>query len=299
MIVQEPCPDCGSRDFFLNKDKGEAVCKKCSFVIDEAMIDFGRDTRSFEEDGGGEMDSRTGAPFDPRIANNLATTIGNREDLSRLPARSRALITRIKKKNSWASSSFEHSLNHAMDTLKLLSARLSLPNIVERESAIIYRRAAERGLTLKRSKDDIVVGAIFVACKLHNLPRSMKEIAKASKADLKILGKTYKLLLRELDIRILPTSPKDYVNKFANMLKLSPKTQTRAVQLIEGIGRKGLLSGLSPLSVAASTLYIATLLEHERRTQKEIALSTGITEATLRARCRRIAKQLGLKYKIR
>lgn len=262
------------------------------------MVDFGRDTRSFEDDELSD-DGRTGAPFDPRIANNLATTIGSHDDFRKLTGRTRALMTRLKKKNSWASTSFEHSLNHAMDFLRMVSGRMELPAFIEKEAAVIYRRAAERGLTLKRSKEDIVTAALFVACKLHGLPRSMKELAKEAKADLKILGKTYKLLLRELDIRIMPTSPVDYVHKFANQLKLTAKTQTAATKLVERMHKEGLLSGLSPLSIAASAIYLACLQEKERRTQKEVATVTNITEATLRARCRRLAKQLNIKYKIR
>jgi len=299
MLAQEACPDCGAREFFLHREKGEAICRGCGCVIEDAMVDLGRDTRSFEDDSSPGENSRTGAPFDPRIANNLATTIGSREDFSKLSGKSRAVMTRLKKKNSWASTSFEHSLNHAMDFLRMISGRLGLPSMAEKEAAIIYRRAAERGLTLKRSKEDIVVGSLFVACKMHGLPRSMKELAKEAKADLKILGKTYKLLLRELDIRIMPTNPVDYVSKFANALSLSPKTQTQSIKLIEKMGKEGLLSGLSPLSVAASALYLSCLSESERRTQKEIATAAGITEATLRARCRRLARQLKIKYKIR
>ncbi len=293
----ETCPDCGCRDFFLNREKGEAICRNCSYVIDEA-IDFGRDSRAFDEDEQLE-NSRTGAPFDPRIANNLATTIGSNADLSKLTGRNKALIHRIRKRQSWASTSFEHSLNTALSHMRLISGRLELPSIVEKEAAVIYRQAAERGLTLKRAIEDIVAAALFIACKMHGIPRAMKELATESKTDLKILGKTYKLLLRTLNIKIMPTSPVDYVSKFASALTLSPKVQTRAVKLIEQLDKGGHLSGLSPLSVAASTLYIACLLEKEKRTQKEVAETTGITEATLRARCRDICKKIGVKIKVR
>jgi len=298
MLAHETCPDCGGHDFFLNKEKGEAICRKCSFVIDDAIVDFGRDTAAFDTETL-ESNTRTGAPFDPRIANNLSTTIGSHDDLRRLSGKSKQMVSRLRKKHSWANTSFEHSLNHAMDHLRMLSGKLDLPSISEKEAAIIYRHAAEKGLTLKRSKEDIMVGAVFVACKLHGIPRSMKEIAREGKADLKILGKTYKLLLRELDIKIMPTSPHDYISKFASQLRLSPKTQTASVKLVEKMQKAGLLSGLSPLSVAASALYISCIVERERRTQKEVATATGITEATLRARCRRIARQLKLKYRIR
>ena len=48
MIAKELCPDCGSNDFILNRKKGEVICRKCSFVVDEALIDFGAETRSFD-----------------------------------------------------------------------------------------------------------------------------------------------------------------------------------------------------------------------------------------------------------
>ncbi len=298
MLAQEACPDCGHKNFFLNREKGEAICRNCSCVVEDSIVDLGRDSVAFDEDTL-ESNTRTGAPFDPRIANNLSTTIGSQDDIRKLSGKSKAMVSRLRKKHSWANTSFEHSLNHAMDHLRMLSGKLDLPRAVEKEAAMIYRRAAEKGLTLKRSKEDIMVGAVFVACKLHSIPRSMKEIAREGKADLKILGKTYKLLLRELDIRIMPTSPHDCISKFANQLKLSPKTQTASVKMVEKMQKQGLLSGLSPLSIAASALYISCITEKERRTQKEVASATGITEATLRARCRRIAKQLHLKYKIR
>ncbi len=59
----------------------------------------------------------------------------------------------------------------------------------------------------------------------------------------------------------------------------------------------GLTSGLSPLSVAASTLYIAARLEKEKRTQREFAEISGVTETTLRNRCKDLCKALKVKVK--
>ena len=56
---------------------------------------------------------------------------------------------------------------------------------------------------------------------------------------------------------------------------------------------------LSTESVVASCLYIASLQGRERRTQKDVAETTGITEATLRAVCKRVSRELGIKLKIR
>ncbi|MBD3361855.1 hypothetical protein GF358_03625 [Candidatus Woesearchaeota archaeon] len=298
MIAKETCPDCGSHDFFHARDRGEIICKKCSFVLDESVVDFTDEHRSFEfEDI--EKNSRTGAPFDPRIADNLGTAIGNRKDLSRLNTKTKKLIRRIKKKNAWTSSSLQQNLNTALSNLKVIAGQLNAPARVEKEAAGIYRQAAEQGLTLKRSIENLVVGSIYIACKMHGIARSLKEFAEASGIEVKILAKTYKMMLRELHIKITPTDPIDFVGRFASDLKLSAKVQTKAIKYIENIKKQGLMSGLSPVSVAASTLYIAGLTLGEKRTQKKIAEISGITETTLRNRCKSMMKQLKVKVKIR
>ena len=125
----------------------------------------------------------------------------------------------------------------------------------------------------------------------------MKEFANVAKVDMTILGKNYKLIMREIGIRINPTNPLDYVTKFATALKLSPKVQTKAVKYIEQMEKMGLTSGLSPLSVAASTLYISAQLEKEKRTQREFAEISGVTETTLRNRCKDLVRALKVKVK--
>lgn len=298
MIMAESCPDCGCKNFLTNKRSGEVICRQCNFVIEDALVDHGAETRSFEP-GDLEKNSRSGAPFDPRVADNLATSIGNRSDLAKLNTRTKAMIHRIKKKNAWTSSSFEQNLKHALTNLKLIAGQLNIPDRVEKEAAEIYRKAAEKNLTLKRSIENIVIGSLYIACRVNDIARSLKEFSELTGADVKIIAKTYKMLLRELNIKIVPINPIDYTARFTSALKLSPKVQTKAVKLAEQLKKKGLTSGLSPVSVAASTLYIAGLILKEKRTQREVAEVSGITETTLRNRCKDIMKELKLKAKVR
>ena len=297
MLSDIKCPDCGSHDFFHNRGKGELICRQCSIVLDESMVDFGRDTRFFEDDGDGENSSRTGAPFDPLVVDNLGTSIGNASDLSKLSGKNRALFQRIKKRQHWTATSFEQNLKTAFNNLKLMSGALNMPNSVEKEAAVIYRRCVERGLTKRSAIEHLVIASLFLASKLQGFPRAMKEFANVAKIDMTILGKNYKLIMRELGIKITPTNPLDYVTKFASALKLSPKVQAKAVKYIEQMEKMGLTSGLSPLSVAASTLYIAAQLEKEKRTQREFAEISGVTETTLRNRCKDLVRALKVKVK--
>lgn len=297
-MIETKCPDCGSGNFFHNREKGEVVCRDCSFVVSEGQFDFGSETRAFEFEQIAQK-SRSGAPFDPRVANNLTTQIGTHSDLDKLNKKQRMLMQRIRKKNNWTSNSLEINLNTAMTNLKMIASYLKLPEHVEKEAAVIYRRAAEKDLTIKRSIESIVIASLFIASRMYGIPKSMDEFVEASKISKKVLGKTYKLVMRELEIKIAPTNPLDFIERFGSQLNLSAKAQTNAIKMIEQAKKKQLLSGLSPISVAATTLYLSGLKAGERRTQKVVAETTGITEATLRSRTKDLIKNLSLKVQIR
>ncbi|MDY6770285.1 MAG: transcription initiation factor IIB, partial [Candidatus Nanohaloarchaea archaeon] len=99
-------------------------------------------------------------------------------------------------------------------------------------------------------------------------------------------------------LRILPARPEDYIAKFAGDLKLSGEVQARARKIIEQAREEDLLSGKGPTGVAAAALYIAAVMEDEKRTQREVADTVGVTEVTIRNRYKEFADELGLAEEI-
>ncbi|MGA2237987.1 MAG: hypothetical protein ABSG74_02130 [Candidatus Bathyarchaeia archaeon] len=45
--------------------------------------------------------------------------------------------------------------------------------------------------------------------------------------------------------------------------------------------KKGKISGRNPMSIAAAALYLACLLEREKKTQREIAEAADVTQVTV------------------
>lgn len=298
MIDAHKCPECGEDDFFVNKQKGEAICKQCSFVIDDALIDFGYEGRVFDSEDM-ESNSRSGAPFDPRVANNLITHVGNESDMASLPGHMRSVIKRIRKKNSWTSSSLENNLSVALSNLRIISSYLRLPEMAEKEAARIYRLCAERGLTKARSSDGLIVAALYISCRIFGLPKTIKEFSDASKVDKKVIGKYYKFLIDKLGIKITLNSPHDYIERFGSALELGPRTQSKAVEMLEKAEKAQITSGRSPVSLAATSLYLSAIMNGERKTQNEVTTTTQITEVTLRNRCQEFIRTLKLKVSLK
>ncbi|MEA3430269.1 MAG: TFIIB-type zinc ribbon-containing protein [Nanoarchaeota archaeon] len=292
------CPDCGESKFFIDKEKGEIICRSCSTVVEDHLVDFGRERFIDNEDFA--KFSRTGAPFDPRISNNLITNVGNAKDLRTMSRRTKYKFMRMRQKNNWSSSSIEANLNRALSHLKIIASNLKVTNTIEREAAVIYRAAVIKGFTKARSCEKTVIAALYIACKRFAYPKTLKEFSTVTGLEKKAIGKVYRKLMRNLGIKITPLSAIDFLAKFASELNLSPKVQTQTVEWIEEMQRLELTSGKCPMSIAATALYLSALIsDGEKRTQKQVSDVAQITEVTLRNRCKEMIRALKLKRQFR
>ncbi|MFH1258172.1 MAG: transcription initiation factor IIB, partial [Candidatus Micrarchaeota archaeon] len=110
----------------------------------------------------------------------------------------------------------------------------------------------------------------------------------------KEIGRTYRLITQELELKVPLTNPRFYISRFVTALRLSGETQQKANEILNQALKKGLISGRGPMGVAAAAVYIASVSTGERRTQKEVADVAGVTEVTIRNRYRELKKALGL-----
>src|SRR3989338_8364674 len=293
------CPECGGINLFWNKEKGEVICKDCGLVVEDKMVDFGQEWREFDSEGGDKR-RRAGAPITyTQYDQGLGTEVGGKADLSRLGSKSRNKFVRLRKWQYRISTAIERNLKLALSELKRVASYLKLPKSVEEESARIYTLAVQRCLVRGRSMESVVAGALYAACRRHEVPRTLDELAEASGIDKKEIGRTYRFITRELGIRILPSNPIDYIPRFASALRLSAETQSKAVEILGMAEKAELTSGRGPTGIAAASLYVAALINAEKRTQREVADIAGVTEVTIRNRYKELLHKLKLKDKIK
>ncbi len=292
------CPECNSTNLVADHDRGELVCKSCGLVIEERMVDFGQEWREFENDQ--EKRRRTGAPMTyTRYDRGLGTDIGQRGDIFQLDGKGMNKFLRLRKWQYRISTAIERNLKLALAELKRVASYLKLPKAVEEEAAKIYTLAVQRGLVRGRSMESVVAGALYAACRRHEIPRTLDELSEASGIEKKEVGRTYRFITRELGIRILPSNPVDYIPRFASALKLSAETQSKSVEILEAAEKADLTSGRGPTGIAAASLYVAALMNDEKRTQREVADVAGVTEVTIRNRYKELFLRLNLKDKMK
>jgi len=200
MHYVKKCPECGGINLFWNKDKGEVICKDCGLVIDDKMVDFTQEWREFDSN---EADNRrrTGAPMTyTQFDQGLGTEVGQKSDLYGLDNKGRNKFFRLRKWQYRISTAIERNLKLALAELKRVSSYLKLPKSVEEESARIYTLAVQRGLVRGRSMESVVAGALYAACRRHEVPRTLDELSEASGIEKKEIGRTYRFVTRELGI---------------------------------------------------------------------------------------------------
>jgi transcription initiation factor TFIIB len=98
------------------------------------------------------------------------------------------------------------------------------------------------------------------------------------------LTRTYRYIVRELNLEVKPADPKSYVPRFASDLDLSEEAEREARKLLEAATDAGTISGKSPVGLAAAAVYAAALLTNEKVTQSEVSEVADISEVTIRNR---------------
>ncbi len=293
------CPKCGRTHLSRDYSRGELICNDCGLVIEEDLIDHGPEWRAFDSEQR-EKRARVGAPMTPMIHDKgLSTTLGwgNRDSYGKsIPTRNRAQLYRLRKwqQRIRIADGTEGNLAIALSALDRMASSMGLPQTVRETAAMIYRKAALKKLTRGRSIEGVTAAALYAACRQCNVPRTLDEISNIAKIRRKEIGKTYRFITRKLELKLMPTSPQDYISRFCSELKLSGDVQAKTLEILKKAASEELTSGRGPTGMAAAALYIASVLCGERRTQREVADIAGVTEVTIRNRYKELAGKLDL-----
>ncbi len=196
-----------------------------------------------------------------------------------------------------AYSSRDRNLAQAMSELDRLTDILHIPAQVKERAAVIYRKALNNGLVRGRSIAAISAASLYAACRATETPRTLKEVTASSNVrKKKDVARCYRLLLKELDIKMPVEDPVRCVSKIASKVKIHVKTQGTAIKVLGEVKQRRVVSGKDPMGLAAAALYIACVLDDIKITQKEIAEVANVTEVTVRNRYKGLKNTLKLNF---
>jgi len=279
-VTYVTCPECGSTKLVKDIEMGETICSDCGLVIRENILDQGAEWRAFtpQEE---KSKARAGTPTKySRYDKGLSTVQMWR--LRRWQIR------------SGVHASKSRNLVMAMTELQRLSEKLHIPSSVQDMAAVIYRKALNRGLVRGRSIAAIVAGSLYAACRFTKIPRTLREITEVSLQDRKEVSRAYRLIVRNLKMKMPIDKPLDYVTKIAEKAGVPSDAEGLAIKIIKEAEKKRATMGKDPSGLAAAALYIASKIKKERITQSQLAEAADVTEVTIRNRKKDLMKSLNL-----
>jgi transcription initiation factor TFIIB len=287
-------------------ESGETICSNCGVVISDRTRPNSLGWHNSEQNertyGSVAKDTRqrTGPPNSlADYDKGLYTVIGKTDyDVNgrQLDPLVRYSMHKLRIHDVRTQSTFrDRNRKKAFTELDKLKNKLGLSDAIGEKTAYIYRKAEKRGIIRGRTIPSILAAALYIACREVEVPKTLKEVAKASNIRLKTLSKDYRLLLTELDLKVPNNDLMHCVFKVGNALQITEKTKRRAIEfadLINKMDEHTYTSGKDPMGLAATALFVASTNNGEVITQREIAGAAGLSAVTIRCRLKEIGKYL-------
>ena len=285
----ERCPGCNKSSLVLDENSGELACSTCGIVISENGQSEAPEWRSFANDGSDK--SRVGSGTSITIHDmGLSTVIGTaNKDATGKPLSS-SMKKSIDRLRTWdsrsqAKTSADRNLRQALNEMDKLKDKLSLTDTVIEKSAYIYRKANEKKLVKGRSIQGLVAACVYAACRDTETPRTLDDVANGINIRRKDVARCYRLIFRELDLKVPVADPINGIARIASIAGLGEKTKRKAIELLKKAKKIGLAAGKDPMGIAAAALYLSCIADGKNTTQKDISNASGVTEVTIRNRC--------------
>ncbi|HXQ93285.1 MAG TPA: transcription initiation factor IIB, partial [Nitrososphaerales archaeon] len=165
---------------------------------------------------------------------------------------------------------------------------------VTEKAAYIYRKSVEKKLIHGHTISGIVAASLYIAIRETETPRTLKEVSEISGIERSKLSNCYRVIVRELDLRIPVVDPRRLLTGIARRVGAPEKTERVALEILRRATEMGVSSGKNPTVMAATALYVAGVQQSSGITQKELEIAAGITLLTIRYRSRELVEGLVL-----
>lgn len=290
-IYKQKCPRCSKPKIISDLESEELVCGVCGLVLDEKQ-DYSGPERQFLDEPTNKVHSGDKSTL-MRHDRALSTIINPINKDSSGKTISTNMKTSMNRLRLWNNRTITHdstakNLQQALAELLKLKEKLSLSDAIVEKASYIYRKGLERKLGKGRSISAMMAASLYASCRQSGTLRTLNEISNVTDIKKKSLTLCYRTLLRELNLKMPVTDSTKCISRIASRAGMSEKSKRYAIKILKTAEKKQIVSGKDPMGLAATALYLATIKTGENFSQKELALASGITEVTIRNRCKNL-----------
>ena len=286
-IVRENCDLCGSIVSYSEEKFLTCTNKKCGIIYKDSM-DETAEWRYYGASDKNMLDpTRCGMPINPLLKESsygCKVLCGSRSTYE---------MRKIRRYTEWQSMPYrEKSQYDEFQWIKLMSKKAGISKIIIDEALRYHKIISEEKTYRGLNRDGIIASSIYIASRIHNYPRTAKEIAtifnldntsatKGCKNAISILNKVEKNKENNEKTYFHQTKPIDFIERFCCKLNINNEL-TKLCQFIAiRIEKHNLIPENTPHSVSAGIIYFIANSCTLNISKKDVHTISNISEVTI------------------
>jgi len=310
ILEKQSCPECQST-LVDDIQNGEIICSGCGVVVADQIADSGPETISSNLEDKMKLARATGQTTYSQHDLGITTEISmGSKDFSGKTI-NHEVSNQMRNLRKWQqrvriSSPKERRLANVLAKMGETCNSLNLSKNVLETASMIYRNLDGHVDVKGKSVVSITAATIYIACKQCEVVRSLEEIcrgicpAKDVKSKTKLAAKYYRTMVMEVGQLSAPVVTMDkYISKIANMTQTEVRVERLALEIAEKTKDSNISDGKAPNGIAAAYLYVSSVLLGQNVLQRDVSSIAGVTEVTIRNRCKEILTCCKLKITLR
>ncbi|MAU36533.1 MAG: hypothetical protein CMD14_04070 [Flavobacteriales bacterium] len=284
---QDICHCCES--ILMINDEGFLNCsnKSCGIVYKD-IIDHSAEWRYYGADDSNICDpTRAGPPINPLLKESsfgckvMCNSIASYE------------MRKIKRYSEWQSMPYkEKSQYDEFQRITLLATQGGIPKIIIDDALKYHKLITEKKTFRGLNRDGIIAASIYIASRINNYPRTIKEIAtifyldntsatRGCKNAISIINDSEFDFNNEDKTLLCNTTPSSFIERYCSKLNINHELTKLCSFIAIRLVKNNLIPENTPHSIAAGIVYFVSQECNLNVSKQNINAISGISEVTI------------------
>ena len=287
--IREKCEVCSS-DVVLTDD-GFLTCKNpaCSILYKDESLDQTAEWRYYGADDNQNNDpTRCGMPVNPLLKESSYGCKVMCEGGSYSQD-----MMKIRRYTEWQSMPYREKAQYDMfQKITIFAQNKGISKMIIDEALRVHKRISEHKTFRSLNRDGVVGASIYIACKIHNCPRTPKEIAnifnldntsatKGCKNAVSIINELESNLDNSEKTNFCKTKPEAFIERYCSRLAINDELTKLCQFIAVMIEKQNLIPENTPHSIASGIIYFVACMCHLPITKKDVNRISDMSEVTI------------------
>lgn len=287
--IRENCEVCAS-DVVLTDD-GFLTCKNpaCSILYKDESLDQTAEWRYYGADDNQNNDpTRCGMPVNPLLKESSYGCKVMCEGGSYSQD-----MMKIRRYTEWQSMPYREKAQYDMfQKITIFAQNKGISKMIIDEALRVHKRISEHKTFRSLNRDGVVGASIYIACKIHNCPRTPKEIAtifnldntsatKGCKNAVGIINELESNLDNSEKTNFCKTKPEAFIERYCSRLAINDELTKLCQFIAVVIEKQNLIPENTPHSIASGIIYFVACMCHLPITKKDVNRISDMSEVTI------------------